>query len=181
MSNNTFRTHYAPSVRLHDWPSAILNSINPTLFGSGIVDCTVGNILNPNAKYNSVQTAFDDGCFFVRVIDGLTGGQVPGYIESAFTVPPLQPVMIYIDPGVDWVLDVATIGVGGVVLNSASITFRGSGYRSVIRQIMSPVPPAQVFSTDAFTQIWMLDLQVETTTEDSFFPGFWSRLNINNV
>jgi hypothetical protein len=62
---------------------------------AGIVDCTVGNVANPNAIFHSVQEAIDNGCFFIRVLDGLFGGQVPGYLESAFTVPTANPVMIY--------------------------------------------------------------------------------------
>jgi hypothetical protein len=94
----------------------------------GILSCTVGNTANTNAVYNSVQAAIDDGCYAVRILDGLTGGQVPGYSESAFditTIPAGQSMFVYVDPGVDWTFDLSILGNHPVVTDGRTLTVVG--------------------------------------------------------
>ncbi len=144
----------------------------------GIVDCTVGSAANPNAQYNSVQAALDGGCRNIRLLDGLIGGQVPGYFEPgpiAFSAVG-SPVMIYITPGVDWVLRQSDVGTGGIDMTSSVVIFRGSGFASVMRQFQDGGAPASVFALDNSSLIQWTDLTFTTTADAVAFPVPMGRL-----
>jgi hypothetical protein len=125
----------------------------------GVVDCTVGSAGNANAQYNSVQAALDAGCRFIRILDGLTGGQVPGYVEPG----PIDfatgaaPALIYIDPGVDWVLRESLVGAGGIDVSGVNVTFRGNGWDS--RMVLDhDVGASLLFTSTVASELFFYDL-----------------------
>nr|QBK85457.1 MAG: hypothetical protein LCMAC101_00440 [Marseillevirus LCMAC101] len=145
---------------------------------AGIVDCTVGSVANPNADYNSVQAALTAGCLNIRILDGLIGGQVPGYFEPG----PISfsavgaPVMIYVGPGVDWELRQSVVGTGGIDMTGSVVVFRGSGVASIIRQLQDEGAPASVFALNDASQIQWMDLTFITSAEAVAFPVPMGRL-----
>lgn len=99
--------------------------------GSGITDCTVGDTTSAApANYSSVAAALAAGCSQIRII-GDAAATPPGGIftePTGFTVDATTgPVMIYITPGVNWVLRASLVGVGGIDFTSQTLVFRGSG------------------------------------------------------
>ncbi len=145
---------------------------------AGIVDCTVGSVANPNADYNSVQAALTAGCRNIRLLDGLVGGQVPGYFEPgpvAFSAVG-APVMIYIDPGVDWELRQSVVGTGGIDMTGSVVTFRGSGFASIMRQLQDGGVPASVFALNDASLIQWMDLTFVTSADAVAFPVPMGRL-----
>ena len=145
----------------------------------GIVDCTVGNSLNANAQHNSVQAALDAGCRNIRIIDGLTGGQVSGYTESMFVLG-TTPTMIYIDPGVDWVFNLTVLGDVPITATGSKLTVRGSGWESIMR-VSQTGTTFELMDTDTSTNLQFLDIRLETNDNMSF-PNQkpWSLLFMSN-
>ena len=150
-------------------PRGFIGPVGPVGPAIGIVECTVGNVSNPNVQYNSVQAALDDGCLFIRIVDGLSGGQVPGYIEPGpinFTGVGV-PTMIYIDPGVDWVLRESFVGGGGINVSGVSVAFRGSGWQSRM-VIEHNVGASTLFTSDGATELFFYDMNLSS---DDILPA----------
>lgn len=138
----------------------------------GIVNCLVGNVANTSVDHNSVQVAIDAGCLFIRVVDGATGGQVPGYFESAFTVPVGSTVFIYLDPGVDWTFDLFALGNKPVDMSGGNLVIIG-GSSTFPTSTASLVVDAsgtirEWATTSASSQLFLQNLTLSVSDRSSF-------------
>jgi len=149
--------------------------------GAGITDCTVG-VVASGATYGSVSEALAMGCRQIRIVGDLSLGPPAGtFVEPLpFTLGAGGPAMIYITPGVNWVLRESVIGVGGVAFAGETLVLRGSGPESLMT-IDHDGAGADLFAPTATSNLFLLDMGINSDDSAAGGAFFGAAALVNQV